>query len=207
MAGDPIAVIVAVIVSAAGAVAATDLPPQIHDGAAGVAAAAEESAPGLQKQMDDLLGTLPEPARETAETMLDDAATAVENAVEPMLPPQPETPIDPEAAVAEDGSVPPAPAPASTPVPEYVPATAVSSFAPAVTGAMSAFSGVLQFGTSTFSLGDLASQTAFMPAAESLRRALFPGMPATFTGVELGRPRARPVHAVDVAHLRQGRRR
>lgn len=185
MAGDPIAVIVAVIVSAAGVAAGTELPHEIADGAAGVAASAEEAAPALQKQLDDMLGALPEPARETAESMLEDAAAAVEGAAEPLLPPPPEDaePSDP-ADPAESESGPPA-EPATTN--SIVSTAAVSATVPSAGAAFSSIfpssAGGMQFGTSTFSLGELASQTAFMPAAEAIRRALFPGMPATFTGV------------------------
>lgn len=176
MAGDPIAVIVAVLVSAAGAAAGTDLPPPIQDGAAGVAAAAEEAAPGLQEQLDDLLATLPEAQRETADVMLDNAATAVEDATEPLLPPTETEEIDvPDEAesVASEPTT-----PAVTPVVGN-PISTITSLGAVIPSR----AGAVQFGTSTFSLGDLASQTAFMPAAEALRRALFPGMPATFTGV------------------------
>nr|WP_296776861.1 NlpC/P60 family protein [Rhodococcus sp. (in: high G+C Gram-positive bacteria)] len=183
MAGDPIAVIVAVVMSAAGAAAGADLPPQIQDGVAGVAAAAEDSAPGLQKQLDDLLGGLPAPAADTAGTMLDNAAAAIETAAEPMLP----------AATPEAGTTDPADPAAVADLPAAAAAAAaavlptVASAAPVASASISSlipsFGGALQFGGSTFSLSDLASQTAFMPAAEALRRALFPGMPATFTGV------------------------
>lgn len=195
MAGDPIAVIVAVIVSAAGAAAGTDLPPEIQDGAAGVAASAEESAPELKKQLDDMLGTLPEPARDTAGTMLDDAAAAVEDAAEPLLPPQPDEaegsdPADP--AEPGDPNAPPEPVDVAAATGSIVSTAAVTAASASVPTAGAAFSsfiptgaGAMQFGTSTFSLAELASQTAFMPAAEAVRRALFPGMPATFTGVSM----------------------
>lgn len=176
MAGDPIAVIVAIIVSAAGAAAGTDLPPPIQDGAADVAAAAEDSAPELQKQLDDMLGTLPETQREQATTMLDDAAAAVETATEPMLPDKPE-----ETTPTTEAE----PPPESTPLPVSSPAAAAPSTVTSLGSLIPSSAGALQFGTSTFSLGELASQTAFMPAAEALRRALFPGMPATFTGVSM----------------------
>ncbi|MGA9871266.1 MAG: NlpC/P60 family protein [Rhodococcus sp. (in: high G+C Gram-positive bacteria)] len=182
MAGDPIAVIVAVIVSAAGAVGGGEAPPEIQDGAANVAAAAEESAEGLQKQLDDLLGTLPEPAREDADAMLDDVADAVETAAEPMLPPKPEE-VPEETAVGADAGATPAaatPVAAAAPVAGPTLTTSLSALVPS-----NAAVGALQFGTSSFTLGDLAAQTAFMPAAEALRRALFPGMPATFTGVSM----------------------
>lgn len=176
MAGDPIAVIVAVLVSAAGAAAGTDLPPPIQDGAAGVAAAAAEAAPGLQEQLDGLLATLPEAQRDTADVMLDNAAAAVEDAAEPLLPP-----TETEETDTPDEATPAAPestTPLVTPVVSS-PTSTITSLGAVIPSR----AGAVQFGTSTFSLGDLASQTAFMPAAEALRRALFPGMPATFTGV------------------------
>ena len=192
MAGDPIAVIVAVIVSAAGAVAGTDLPPPIQDGAQGVAAAAEGSSDGLQQQLDDLLGGLPDSQREQAETMLDDAATAVENAAEPMLPTVPETDESTTGTPAEPAAAPAPLAAAPKPAASSPISTATSLGAVTSLGALiPSTAGIVQFGTSSFSLGDLASQTAFMPAAESLRRALFPGMPATFTGVS-----ASPIGAI-----------
>ncbi len=177
MVGDPIAVIVAVVVSAAGVVGGADTPPQVQDGAASVAAAAESSVPGLQKQLDDLLGTMPEPIRENADTMLDEAAAAIEGAAAPMLPPKPAAPEPAKEAAAEPPPVAPSPTPAAAPIANTV-VSSLSSIVPSGPGGV-------QFGTSTFSLGEIASQTAFMPAAEALRRALFPGMPATFTGVSM----------------------
>ncbi|ORI17799.1 lytic transglycosylase [Rhodococcus sp. 1163] len=178
MAGDPIAVIVAVIVSAAGAVAATDLPPQVKDGAHSVAAAAEDTGPTLQKQLDDLLGTLPAPAADVAGTALDNAATAIEDAAEPMLPPKPAEPAKLETAPVADVPAPVAAAISTTTDTTTTP----SAFAPSV---FPTNAGSVQFGGLTYSLGQITNQTAFMPAAEALRRALFPGLPATFTGVSL----------------------
>ncbi|MDJ0392204.1 bifunctional lytic transglycosylase/C40 family peptidase [Rhodococcus sp. G-MC3] len=181
MAGDPIAVIVAVVMSAAGVAAGSDLPPQIQDGVAGAATAAEDSVPGLQKQLDDLLKGLPAPAAETASTMLDDAATAIETAAEPMLPPTADKAETPEAAAADAAGAAVAAAAATAALPTVSTAGPVASTS--ISSLIPSFGGALQFGASSFSLSDLASQTAFMPAAEALRRALFPGMPATFTGV------------------------
>ncbi|MET0317342.1 MAG: bifunctional lytic transglycosylase/C40 family peptidase [Rhodococcus fascians] len=189
MAGDPIAVIVAVIVSAAGAAAGTDLPPPIQDGAAGVAESAENAAPGLQQQLDDLLGALPDDQRDDASAMLDDAAAAIESAADPMLPDEPDTEKTEETEPADGGAATDAP---PTPPLAQVPVASVTSSPITSLGALiPSASGALQFGTSTYSLGDLVSQTAFMPAAEALRRALFPGVPATFTGVS-----ASPIGAI-----------
>lgn len=186
MAGDPIAVIVAVIVSAAGAVAGTDLPQPVQDAAEDVAAAAENSAPGLTQQLDDLLKSMPEPARDAASAALDNGAAALETATDPLLP---EKPAEPEALPAPEAGAAPAPEP---PVPES-PTLPTTELAASVPVAPSAFApslfpsgaGTMQFGSLSFSLSDLTNQTAFMPAAEAVRRALFPGMPATFTGVSL----------------------
>ncbi|WP_072805620.1 C40 family peptidase [Rhodococcoides yunnanense] len=178
MAGDPIAVIVAVIVSAAGAVAGTDLPQQVKDGAAGVAAAAEDSAPSLTQQLQDMMSTMPEPAREATGTALDNGAAALETAAAPLLPDKPVEPA-PENAVAV---VPPAvESPTVTPSAAGEPAE-TTSFLPSI---FPSGTGAVQFGSLSYSLGDITNQTAFMPAAEAVRRALFPGMPATFTGVSL----------------------
>lgn len=184
MVGDPIAVIVAVVVSAAGVVGGADTPPQVQDGAASVAAAAESSVPGLQKQLDDLLGSMPEPARESANTMLDNAAAAIEDAAAPMLPPKPAEPAPAPEAATEPAPEVPAAAVAAAPIANNV-VSSLSSIAASGASASPFGTGGVQFGTSTFSLGEIASQTAFMPAAEALRRALFPGMPATFTGVSM----------------------
>ncbi|SNT43034.1 C40 family peptidase [Rhodococcoides kyotonense] len=181
MAGDPIAVIVAVIVSAAGAVAGTDLPQPVQDAAAGVAAAAENSAAGLTQQLDDMLKTMPEPARDAASTALDNGAAALESAAEPLLPEKPPEPEKPAEAAAVETPAADAPAPTVTPLAASVPVTP-STFAPSI---FPSGAGAMQFGSLSFSLSELTNQTAFMPAAEAVRRALFPGMPATFTGVSL----------------------
>ncbi|MET0796840.1 MAG: lytic transglycosylase, partial [Rhodococcus sp. (in: high G+C Gram-positive bacteria)] len=91
MAGDPFAVIVAVIVSAAGVVAGTDAPAPIPDQAvtdqaAEIAANAEDQAKTMSDQWIELLGTMPEPAADMADRTLSDAADGLHTAVEPMLP-------------------------------------------------------------------------------------------------------------------------
>ncbi|CCQ15296.1 NlpC/P60 family protein [Rhodococcus sp. AW25M09] len=191
MAGDPIAVIVAVIVSAAGAVAGTDapLPVPLKDQAADIAATAEDQATTMADQWSELLGTMPEPAAEVADRTLTDAADGLHTAVEPMLPDLPtvseiETPQNtavppaPEAAVAALPTVPAAALP-SVPLPFSVFSSSGASTAAAL-GA-----GALQFAGRTYSAADLATQTAFMASAEAIRRALFPGQPVTFTGINL----------------------
>lgn len=197
MAGDPIAVIVAVIVGAAGAVAGMDAPPPVKDSAADIAASAQDQSPGLKDQLQGLLDTLPADARDAAGTTLDTAATALEDAAEPMLPGLSEDLAEQQQLDAADASTAVA---ASTAAAAAVASTAASSIAttavqttavptsavPTSAFPASAFpSNAFQFGSFSYPLEQIRDQTAFMASAEAVRRALFPGVPATFTGVSL----------------------
>ena len=212
MAGDPFAVIVAVIVSAAGVVAGTDAPAPIpdqavQDQAAEIAANAEDQATTMSDQWTELLGTLPEPAADIADRTLSDAAEGLHTAAEPMLPDLPTVEdieaIDTEAAgteaaateaAATGAAVPTAPEDAlaalpiaaatgspSAPLPFSVFSSSAVSTTAAALGA-----GAVQFAGRTYTAADIATQTAFMASAEAIRRALFPGQPATFTGINVG---------------------
>ncbi|OZC47436.1 lytic transglycosylase [Rhodococcus sp. WWJCD1] len=200
MAGDPFAVIVAVIVSAAGVVAGTDAPAPIPDQAvtdqaAEIAANAEDQAKTMSDQWTELLGTMPEPAADIADRTLSDAADGLHTAVEPMLPNLP-TVEDIEAA--EDVAVPTAAEDALAALPTAaaaVPAAGSPSaplpfsvFAPSALSSTAAAlgAGAVQFAGRTYTAADIATQTAFMASAEAIRRALFPGLPVTFTGINVG---------------------
>lgn len=211
MAGDPFAVIVAVIVSAAGVVAGTDAPAPIPDqavtdGAAEIAANAEDQAKTMSDQWTELLGSMPEPAADIADRTLSDAADGLHTAVEPLLPNLPTVEdieaADPEAADPEavdpEAAVPAAPDDALAALPTAAAATAATG-SPAAplpfsvfssnavsTGAAALGAGAVQFAGRAYSTADLASQTAFMASAEAIRRALFPGLPVTFTGIDVG---------------------
>lgn len=211
MAGDPFAVIVAVIVSAAGVVAGTDAPAPIpdqavQDQAADIAANAEDQAKTMSDQWTELLGTMPEPAADIADRTLSDAAEGLHTAAEPMLPDLP-TVEDIEAVDTEADTADPAsatdPAAAATDVVTAAPA-ALTAAVPSAPLPFSVFSsgagssnalsttaaalgaGAVQFAGRTYTAADIATQTAFMASAEAIRRALFPGQPATFTGINVG---------------------
>ncbi|MGF0313020.1 NlpC/P60 family protein [Rhodococcus sp. IEGM1428] len=210
MAGDPFAVIVAVIVSAAGVVAGTDAPAPIPDQAvtdqaAEIAANAEDQAKTMSDQWTELLGTMPEPAADIADRTLSDAADGLHTAVEPMLPGLPAV-EDIEAAenaavptAAEDALAalptaaaavpaagsPSAPLPFSVFSPSALSSGALSSTALSSTAAALG-AGAVQFAGRTYTAADIATQTAFMASAEAIRRALFPGLPVTFTGINVG---------------------
>ena len=206
MAGDPFAVIVAVIVSAAGVVAGTDAPAPIPDKAitdqaADIAANAEDQAKTMSDQWNELLGTMPEPAADIAENTLSDAAEGLHTAVEPVLPnlppvadieatekaAGPTAPGDAVAALptAAAAGLPSAPLPFSVFSPSARSSTALSSTALSSTAAALG-AGAFQFAGRTYTAADIATQTAFMASAEAIRRALFPGVPATFTGINIG---------------------
>lgn len=204
MAGDPFAVIVAVIVSAAGTDAPAPIPDQaVQDQAAEIAANAEDQAKTMSDQWTELLGTMPEPAADIADRTLSDAAEGLHTAAEPMLPDLPTVEdiqaVGTEAADTEAGdttAVPTAPGDAlaattaaavaaagspSTPLPFSVFSSNAVSTTAAALGA-----GAVQFAGRTYTAADIATQTAFMASAEAIRRALFPGQPATFTGINVG---------------------
>ncbi|MDV8076775.1 NlpC/P60 family protein [Rhodococcus sp. IEGM 1370] len=216
MAGDPFAVIVAVIVSAAGVVAGTDAPAPIpdqavQDQAADIAANAEDQAKTMSDQWTELLGTMPEPAADIADRTLSDAAEGLHTAAEPMLPDLPTVEdieaVDTEAADTADPAGVSAsatdPAAAATDVVAAAPA-ALAAAVPSAPLPFSVFSsgagssnavsttaaalgaGAVQFAGRTYTAADIATQTAFMASAEAIRRALFPGQPATFTGINVG---------------------
>ncbi|WP_415973371.1 NlpC/P60 family protein [Rhodococcus sp. 077-4] len=209
MAGDPIAVIVAVIVSAAGAVAGTDAPPPlqnqaVQDQATEIAASAEDQAKTMTDRWAELLGTMPEPAADIADRALSDAAEGLHTAAEPMLPDLPtvediETAgTDTEAAETVEGATVPtdptavaaataAAAVPSTPLPFSVFSSNAGFSSSAVSTTAAALgAGAVQFAGRTYTAADIATQTAFMASAEAIRRALFPGQPATFTGINIG---------------------
>ncbi|OZE20520.1 lytic transglycosylase [Rhodococcus sp. 05-2254-6] len=218
MAGDPFAVIVAVIVSAAGVVAGTDAPAPIpdqavQDQAADIAANAEDQAKTMSDQWTELLGTMPEPAADIADRTLSDAAEGLHTAAEPMLPDLPTVEdieaVDTEAADTADAASATDPATATDPAAAAtdVVAAAPAALAAAVPSAPLPFSvfssgagssnalsttaaalgaGAVQFAGRTYTAADIATQTAFMASAEAIRRALFPGQPATFTGINVG---------------------
>ncbi|MDI9927639.1 NlpC/P60 family protein [Rhodococcus cerastii] len=212
MAGDPFAVIVAVIVSAAGVVAGTDAPAPIpdqavQDQAADIAANAEDQAKTMSDQWTELLGTMPEPAADIADRTLSDAAEGLHTAAEPMLPDLPTVEdieaVDTEAADTADPASATDPAAAATDVVTAAPA-ALAAAVPSAPLPFSVFSsgagssnavsttaaalgaGAVQFAGRTYTAADIATQTAFMASAEAIRRALFPGQPATFTGINVG---------------------
>ncbi|MDI6630433.1 C40 family peptidase [Rhodococcus cercidiphylli] len=212
MAGDPFAVIVAVIVSAAGVVAGTDAPAPIpdqavQDQAADIAANAEDQAKTMSDQWTELLGTMPEPAADIADRTLSDAAEGLHTAAEPMLPDLPTVEdieaVDTEAADTADPASATDPAAAATDVVAAAPA-ALAAAVPSAPLPFSVFSsgagssnavsttaaalgaGAVQFAGRTYTAADIATQTAFMASAEAIRRALFPGQPATFTGINVG---------------------
>ncbi|OZC90961.1 lytic transglycosylase [Rhodococcus sp. 06-412-2C] len=210
MAGDPFAVIVAVIVSAAGVVAGTDAPAPIPDQAvtdqaAEIAANAEDQAKTMSDQWTELLGTMPEPAADIADRTLSDAADGLHTAVEPMLPNLPtvediEAPEDTAVPTAAEAALaalptaaaavpaagsPSAPLPFSVFAPSALSSGALSSTALSSTAAALG-SGAVQFAGRTYTAADIATQTAFMASAEAIRRALFPGLPVTFTGINVG---------------------
>ncbi|MDV7991411.1 MULTISPECIES: NlpC/P60 family protein [unclassified Rhodococcus (in: high G+C Gram-positive bacteria)] len=218
MAGDPFAVIVAVIVSAAGVVAGTDAPAPIpdqavQDQAADIAANAEDQAKTMSDQWTELLGTMPEPAADIADRTLSDAAEGLHTAAEPMLPDlptvedieavdteaadiadpasatDPATATDPAAAATDVVSAAPAALAAavpSAPLPFSVFSSGAGSSNAVATTAAALGAGAVQFAGRTYTAADIATQTAFMASAEAIRRALFPGQPATFTGINVG---------------------
>ncbi|MCJ0979339.1 NlpC/P60 family protein [Rhodococcus sp. ARC_M12] len=222
MAGDPFAVIVAVIVSAAGVVAGTDAPAPIpdqavQDQAAEIAANAEDQAKTMSDQWTELLGTMPEPAADIADRTLSDAAEGLHTAAEPMLPDLPTVEdieaadpalVDPDAAAADPADAAAAGIAALSTDPAAaaaLPAAAVASasslsaplpfsvFSPSAlastavsTTAAALGAGAVQFAGRTYTAADIATQTAFMASAEAIRRALFPGLPVTFTGINVG---------------------
>ncbi|MDV8057667.1 MULTISPECIES: NlpC/P60 family protein [unclassified Rhodococcus (in: high G+C Gram-positive bacteria)] len=212
MAGDPFAVIVAVIVSAAGVVAGTDAPAPIpdqavQDQAADIAANAEDQAKTMSDQWTELLGTMPEPAADIADRTLSDAAEGLHTAAEPMLPDlptvedieavdteaadtaDPASGTDPAAAAADVLTAAPAALAAavpSAPLPFSVFSSGAGSSNALSTTAAALGAGAVQFAGRTYTAADIATQTAFMASAEAIRRALFPGQPATFTGINVG---------------------
>lgn len=212
MAGDPFAVIVAVIVSAAGVVAGTDAPAPIpdqavQDQAADIAANAEDQAKTMSDQWTELLGTMPEPAADIADRTLSDAAEGLHTAAEPMLPDlptvedieavdteaadtaDPASGTDPAAAAADVLTAAPAALAAavpSAPLPFSVFSSGAGSSNAVSTTAAALGAGAVQFAGRTYTAADIATQTAFMASAEAIRRALFPGQPATFTGINVG---------------------
>ncbi len=211
MAGDPFAVIVAVIVSAAGVVAGTDAPAPIPDKAvtdqaAEIAANAEDQAKTMSDQWTELLGTMPEPAADIADRTLSDAADGLHTAVEPMLPNLPTVEnieaadtdaADTAAAVptAAEGALAALPTAAaavptagssSAPLPFSVFSSSALSTSALSTTAAALGAGAVQFAGRTYTAADIATQTAFMASAEAIRRALFPGLPVTFTGINVG---------------------
>lgn len=58
---DPSAIIAAIVIAAGGAVSNTDLPPEVKAPVTDTVAAIEEAAPALDRQVGDVLATLPAP--------------------------------------------------------------------------------------------------------------------------------------------------
>jgi hypothetical protein len=107
---DPTAVIVAVATALGGFVQGADIPLPVKDQAAQAIQSFEASAPAASQQINDIIGMLPEQMQGQAQQAVTDAAAAVEDSLQPYLPPAPQ-------AAPGAPAVPP-PAVVAPPVPE-----------------------------------------------------------------------------------------
>ena len=92
---DPAAIIVAVVVAATGAVQGANLPEPVKDRAGEIAQIAQDSEAAVTQHIDGAISSLPESVQAPARQGVDNAATAVEQVVEPYLPPPPPPPSPP----------------------------------------------------------------------------------------------------------------
>ncbi|MFD4181199.1 NlpC/P60 family protein [Rhodococcus sp. NPDC058514] len=105
---DPSAVIVAIATALGGLVQGADIPLPVKDQAAQAIQSLESSAPAASQQIDDIIGMLPEQVQDQAQQAVTDAAAAMEDSLQPYLPPAPQVaPVAPPPALA----APPAPEP------------------------------------------------------------------------------------------------
>ncbi|GAA4470978.1 hypothetical protein GCM10023094_00800 [Rhodococcus olei] len=112
MAVDPSAVVVAVATALGGLVQGADLPAQVKDQATQAIHSFQATSPAANQQVDSVIGMLPQQMQSPARQVVQDAANAVQSAVDPYLPPPP-----PPA---------PAPTPVETPPPPPVAAPPVA---------------------------------------------------------------------------------
>lgn len=101
MSVDAAAIIVAITTAAGAIVQGADIPQPVKDQAAEAIQVVEQASPDVQKQVDDAISTLPEPARVQAEQMVAQASDVVKQATDPYIPPPP----------AVEAAPPPAPVP------------------------------------------------------------------------------------------------
>ncbi|MFC7448828.1 NlpC/P60 family protein [Rhodococcus daqingensis] len=113
---DPSAVIVAIATALGGFVQGADIPLPVKDQAAQAIQSFEASAPAASQQINDIIGMLPEQVQGQAQQAVSDAAAAVENSLQPYLPPAP--PAAPAAPPAPPALAAPAPAAPAAP-PRY----------------------------------------------------------------------------------------
>ncbi|MFZ2530757.1 MAG: lytic transglycosylase, partial [Rhodococcus sp. (in: high G+C Gram-positive bacteria)] len=88
MSVDASAVIVAVATAASALVQGIDIPGEVKDQVTQVIESFEQSAPGVDKQVADMVAALPESVRPAAQQAVADATNSVATAIEPHLPPE-----------------------------------------------------------------------------------------------------------------------
>ncbi|TQC49051.1 lytic transglycosylase [Rhodococcus sp. WS4] len=157
MSVDAAAIIVAITTAAGAIVQGADIPQPVKDQAADAIQVVEQASPDVQKQVNDALSTLPEPARQQAEQMVAQASDVVKEATDPYIPPPP----------AVEAAPPPAPV-----APLVLPDTPLDQ-----PPAMSA----PDVGTA---IGGLAALPG-VPGLISGLGSLIPSVPAGFPGVSL----------------------
>ncbi|QTJ70721.1 C40 family peptidase (plasmid) [Rhodococcus sp. ZPP] len=105
---DPSAIIAAIVIAAGGAVSNTDLPPEVKAPVTDTVAAIEEAAPALDRQVGDVLATLPAPVQQFAQQGIDDAAQKLSGVIPPgpLTPPLPAADTSPRADSSPAGPEP-----------------------------------------------------------------------------------------------------
>lgn len=170
MSVDAAAIIVAIATAAGAMVQGADIPQPVKDQAADAIQVVEQASPDVQKQVNDAISALPEPARQQAEQMVTDASEVVKQATDPYIP-------APPAADAPPAPPPPVPGPEQALVlpdsPLDQPPAPMASGAQTVIGGLAAVPGV--------------------PAIISGLGSLIPSVPAGFPGVSLA-----PIGAIAV---------
>ncbi|MFZ2172558.1 MAG: bifunctional lytic transglycosylase/C40 family peptidase [Rhodococcus sp. (in: high G+C Gram-positive bacteria)] len=157
MSVDAAAIIVAITTAAGAIVQGADIPQPVKDQAAEAIHSVQEASPDVQKQVDDAIAALPEPARLQAEQMVAQTGDAVKQATDPYIPPPPAGHVAPP---------PPAGAPPVLPdTPLDLPPAPIAPGVPGVQGGLAALPGV--------------------PALISGLGSLIPAVPAGFPGVSL----------------------